>query len=92
MRCVDAAADRLQRRSPIIGRHTCRQHDGSRRVGNVDETNEAVAKGKDCLVRINGEDVVEYHELENLDPGRIMLQAHQNGRWIEYKQIRIKPL
>jgi hypothetical protein len=51
-----------------------------------------VVKGKDCLVRINGENVVEYHELENLDPGRIMLQAHQNGRWIEYKQIRIKLL
>ena len=41
---------------------------------------------------INGENVVEYHELENLDPGRIMLQAHQNGRWIEYKQIRVKQL
>ncbi|MBI3473992.1 MAG: DUF1080 domain-containing protein [Candidatus Solibacter usitatus] len=49
-------------------------------------------KGNDCLVRINGETVVDYHDLENLDPGRIMLQAHQAGRWIEYKQIRIKPL
>ena len=35
---------------------------------------------------------MEYHDLERLDPGRIMLQAHQQGRWIEYKQIRIKKL
>src|SRR5205814_9376492 len=27
-----------------------------------------VVKGKDCLVRINGENVVEYHELENVAP------------------------
>jgi len=51
-----------------------------------------VVQGKDCLVRINGENVVDYHELENLDPGRILLQAHDAGRWIEYKQIRIQPL
>jgi hypothetical protein len=43
-------------------------------------------------VRINGENVVEYHQLENLEPGRIALQAHDAGRWIEYKQIRIKAL
>jgi hypothetical protein len=51
-----------------------------------------IAKGKECVVRINGENVVEYHDLQNLDPGRIMLQAHQNGKWIEYKQIHIKLL
>ena len=48
-----------------------------------------VVKGKDCLVRINGENVVDYHELEDLEEGHILLQA---GRWIEYKQIRIKRL
>jgi len=51
-----------------------------------------VVQGKNCLVRINGENVVEYHELENLDAGRIALQAHDTGHWIEYKQIRIKSL
>ncbi len=51
-----------------------------------------VAKGGDCLVRINGETVMEYHSLENTAPGHIMLQAHQAGRWIEYKHIRIKRL
>src|SRR5262245_18020685 len=49
-----------------------------------------IAKDKDCIVRINGENVVEYHDLTNLEPGRIVLQAHQAGRWIEYKHIRIK--
>lgn len=48
-------------------------------------------KERDCLVRINGETVVDYHGLERLDAGHIMLQAHDAGRWIEYKQIRIKP-
>ncbi|MFN3322017.1 MAG: DUF1080 domain-containing protein [Bryobacteraceae bacterium] len=50
-----------------------------------------IVLGSDCLVRINGETVTEYHGLQNLEPGRIMLQAHQNNRWVEYKQIRIKP-
>jgi hypothetical protein len=45
-----------------------------------------------CLVRINGETVMEYQKLQNLEPGFIELQAHQNGRWMEYKQIRIRRL
>ncbi len=49
-----------------------------------------VVKGRYCLVRINGENVVEYNDLEDLEPGRIMLQAHQAGRWIEYKQVQVK--
>jgi len=49
-----------------------------------------VVKDRFCLVRINGENVMEYHELDNLEPGPIMLQAHRPGWWIEYKQIRIK--
>jgi hypothetical protein len=51
-----------------------------------------VAQGKDCLVRINGETVMEYHAMDNLAPGHIMIQAHQRDRWIEYKRIRIKNL
>ena len=50
------------------------------------------ARGAECIVRINGENVVEYNQMDNLAPGRIMLQAHRNGHWIEYKQIRIKRL
>ncbi len=49
-------------------------------------------KDKWCLVRINGEDVMEYSALENTATGRILLQAHQLGRWIEYKQLRVKTL
>lgn len=49
-----------------------------------------VVKDTFCLVRINGENVMEYRELDNLEPGPIMLQAHRPGWWIEYKQIRIK--
>lgn len=50
------------------------------------------ARGSHCLVRINGETVLEHEGLENVDAGRIELQAHDPGRWIEYKQIRIKRL
>ncbi len=51
-----------------------------------------VVKDGHCLVRINGETVMEYEGLKQKDAGRIMLQAHQSGRWIEYKQVRVKPL
>lgn len=49
-------------------------------------------QGKHCLVRVNGDTVVDYNELQDLEPGHILLQAHQTGRWIEYKQIRVKQL
>ena len=43
-----------------------------------------------CLVRINGETVLEYDRLDNLDDGPIELQAHDPGRWTEYKQILVR--
>ncbi len=49
-------------------------------------------KERDCLVRINGETVVDYREVERMTPGPIMLQAHQNNRWIEYKEMKIRRL
>jgi hypothetical protein len=49
-------------------------------------------KDKDCLVRINGENVVDYHDLKRMNEGPIMLQAHQNNHWIEYKEMKIKRL
>lgn len=49
-------------------------------------------KDRWCLVRVNGETVMEHNKLENLEPGFIELQAHQNGRWMEYKQIRVRKL
>jgi hypothetical protein len=51
-----------------------------------------VVKGRNCLVRINGENVLEYDRLENLDEGHIELQAHQPGVWLEYKDIKIRRL
>jgi hypothetical protein len=51
-----------------------------------------IVKDRYCQVRINGETVLEYDKLEKLEAGSIELQAHQNGKWIEYKQIRVKPV
>jgi hypothetical protein len=51
-----------------------------------------VVKGSRCLVRVNGDTVVDYGELKRLEPGRVMLQAHQRNRWIEYQRIRIREL
>ena len=48
-------------------------------------------KGPNCVVRINGENVLEYDRLENIDEGHIELQAHANGTWFELKQVKVKP-
>ncbi|HMC62582.1 MAG TPA: DUF1080 domain-containing protein [Candidatus Solibacter sp.] len=47
-------------------------------------------KDSGCLVRINGETVLEYDRLENLEEGPIELQAHDAGRWTEYKEVLIR--
>jgi hypothetical protein len=47
-------------------------------------------QGKQCTVRINGETVVDCAKLERSDAGTILLQAHQQNRWIEYKGLRVK--
>jgi hypothetical protein len=47
-------------------------------------------KDRDCLVRINGETVLEYDRLDNLEEGPIELQAHDAGRWTEYKQMLVR--
>ncbi len=51
-----------------------------------------VVQGPNCLVRINGDTVMEYDKLDNLGAGRIELQAHDPGKWIEYKDMKIKRL
>ena len=51
-----------------------------------------VVQGSRCLVRINGENVMEYDGLQNLEAGHIQLQAHHAGRWIEYKEVKIRRL
>src|SRR5579872_5522804 len=51
-----------------------------------------IVRGANCMVRINGDTVCEYEQLENLEEGHIELQAHRAGRWTEFKQIRVKRL
>jgi hypothetical protein len=51
-----------------------------------------VVQGSRCLVRINGDNVLEYDGLQNLEAGRIELQAHDAGKWIEYKEMKIRRL
>jgi hypothetical protein len=49
-----------------------------------------MAKGPNCLVRINGENVLEYDRMDNVEAGPIELQAHDRGKWTQFKQIRIR--
>ncbi len=49
-------------------------------------------KGKEVRVRVDGETVMEYAELTNLDEGFIELQAHRRGYWLEFKQVRVRRL
>ena len=51
---------------------------------------QVVVKDRSCLVRVNGDTVLEYGQLERVEEGRIEFQAHSAGHWIEYKHIRIK--
>ncbi len=51
-----------------------------------------LVKDRYCLVRINGDTVMEYEKLERVEEGTIEFQAHSAGRWLEYKHIRIKRL
>jgi hypothetical protein len=49
-------------------------------------------QGDHCLVRVNGDTVMEHRGLKNLQAGPVMLQAHQRGKWIEYQDVRIRRL
>ncbi|MBI4902314.1 MAG: DUF1080 domain-containing protein [Acidobacteria bacterium] len=49
-----------------------------------------VVRDRNVVVRINGENVLEYDQLENTEEGAIELQAHQTGSWTEFKNFQIK--
>jgi hypothetical protein len=49
-----------------------------------------IVKDANCIVRINGDTVLEYDHMDNLEPGKIELQAHRQGYWTEFKDIQIK--
>jgi hypothetical protein len=48
--------------------------------------------GSNALIRINGENVLEYDKLDNLQEGYIELQAHRKGYWLEFKKVMVKRL
>jgi hypothetical protein len=50
------------------------------------------AQGRTCDVRIDGETVMEYDALENLEEGFLELQAHRRGYWTEFKRIEVRRL
>lgn len=43
-------------------------------------------------VRVDGEIVMQYEALDNLESGYIELQAHRTGYWTEFKHIRLRRL
>jgi hypothetical protein len=47
-------------------------------------------KDTTCVVRINGDTVLEYDRLELSVPGPIAVQAHGPGFWTEYKYIHAR--
>jgi hypothetical protein len=47
-------------------------------------------KDSACVVRVNGDTVLEYSGLELPSAGPIGLQAHDVGRWTEYKHIQVR--
>ena len=49
-----------------------------------------IVKDRTCMVRINGDTVLEYDQLDYLGEGSVELQAHAPGIWTEFKQIQIK--
>jgi hypothetical protein len=49
-------------------------------------------KDRRVVVRVNGETVTEYDNLDRTEAGHILLQAHQQNRWIEYKDIRVRKI
>ena len=53
---------------------------------------QAFVKGSRIVVRVNGENVTEYNDMDNLAAGHILLQSHDAEHWLEYKQFRIRRL
>ena len=47
-------------------------------------------KDNTIAVRCNGDTVLEFDQLEFPTPGPIALQAHSDGRWTQYKQIKVR--
>jgi hypothetical protein len=48
------------------------------------------ARDRSVVIRINGENVLEYDSLTDVDEGYIELQAHRRGVWLEFKKVLVK--
>jgi hypothetical protein len=51
-----------------------------------------IVQGRRCVVRINGENVLEFDELTNAEAGYLELQAHAEGTWAEFKGLKISEI
>ncbi|MGD0497895.1 MAG: DUF1080 domain-containing protein [Bryobacteraceae bacterium] len=51
---------------------------------------QVIVKDRNVVVRVNGDTVLEYDQLDNLIEGNIELQAHSPGLWTEFKDIRVR--
>ena len=49
-------------------------------------------QGSHIAIRVNGETTVDYDGLTIIRPGHIALQMHHYGKWVEWKDIKIKRL
>jgi hypothetical protein len=49
-------------------------------------------KSPTCIVRVNGDTVLEYEGLELPAAGPIALQTHSAGRWTQYKRIQVRQI
>lgn len=51
-----------------------------------------IVQDRTVVVRVNGETILDYSKLENLDAGVIELQAHHEGTWCEFKRLQVRSL
>lgn len=49
-------------------------------------------KGSHLVVRVNGETVVDYPYFPTVRKGHISLQMHMHDSWIDFKDLKIRPL
>lgn len=51
-----------------------------------------IAKGPHIVIRVDGKTTAEIFDAKKIWPGSIALQMHSNNSWVEWKDIKIKPL
>ena len=51
---------------------------------------QVIVKDRGVVVRVNGDTVLEYDRLDRVEEGIFQLQAHDLGKWTEFKEIRLR--